>query len=210
MVSSRQRWSVRRICVESWPVRTWCTRSPASGRARWSARRAEPALRARGLGCRPRRSDRRHVLGLCCEISELTRCHRQPRCNHRDGCIIQSNRARYAYAPPLPDRRGQEVHHPQGLEHRFRRPATAPPGAPLVWPFPPSQATTAIVSLSRIARSTRAASYFQPRPDSMKSRDIAEIACASGGSAGRMVMARGVMKDIVHEKMSVVSGENTP
>ena len=44
----------------------------------------------------------------------------------------------------------------------------------------------------------------------MKSRDIAEIACASGGSAGRMVMARGVMKDIVHEKMSVVSGENTP
>ncbi len=59
--------------------------------------------------------------------------------------------------------------------------------------LPLSQATTASVSRSRIARSTRGASYFQPRPDSMKSRDIVAIAWASRGSASRMVMARGVM-----------------
>jgi hypothetical protein len=40
----------------------------------------------------------------------------------------------------------------------------------------------------------------------MKSRDIVAIACASRGSAGRIVMARGVMKALCHEKMAVVAG----
>src|SRR5919109_652420 len=51
----------------------------------------------------------------------------------------------------------------------------------------------------------RSAPSFQPRPDSMKSRDIVAMACASRGSAGRMVMARGVMAGrLCHEKMAVV------
>src|SRR5688500_9666532 len=74
------------------------------------------------------------------------------------------------------------------------KPVTAPRLAALL---PPSQATTASVSRSRIARSTRGASYFQPSPASMKSRDISAIACASRGSARRMAMARWVMKAIV-------------
>ena len=62
-----------------------------------------------------------------------------------------------------------------------------------------SQATAASVSRSRIARMTRAASYFQPRPDSMKSRDMSAMACASRGSASRMVIARGVMDALCHD-----------
>ena len=62
-----------------------------------------------------------------------------------------------------------------------------------------SQATTASVSRSRIARITREASYFQPSPASMKSRDICAIACASRGSASRMVIARGVMDALCHD-----------
>src|SRR4029077_20783902 len=61
----------------------------------------------------------------------------------------------------------------------------------------PSQATIASVSRSRIAFRTRGASYFQPRPDSMKSRDISATACASRGSASRMAIARWVMKRIL-------------
>src|SRR6185436_5158664 len=73
--------------------------------------------------------------------------------------------------------------------------AAAPvsPGAGL----PPSEATIVSVSRSRIAFSTRGASYFQPRPDSMKSRDMSATAWASRGSASRMVIARWVMKSIV-------------
>src|SRR5438067_3114203 len=73
--------------------------------------------------------------------------------------------------------------------------AARAPGAPDL----PSQATTASVSRSRIARITRDASYFHPRPASMKSRDISAIACASRGSASRMVMARGVMARLCHD-----------
>jgi hypothetical protein len=62
---------------------------------------------------------------------------------------------------------------------------------------PPSHATAARVSLSRMARSTRAASYFQPSPASMKSRDIIAIAWASRFSARRMAMAREFMELIV-------------
>src|SRR5437667_380672 len=68
------------------------------------------------------------------------------------------------------------------------KPVTAPRDAPLL---PLSQATTASVSRSRMARSTRAASYFHPSPASTKSRDIIPIAWASRGSASRMVIARG-------------------
>src|SRR5687767_10548458 len=81
------------------------------------------------------------------------------------------------------------------------KPATALRAVP---DLPFSHATTASVSRSRIARITRAASYFQPRPDSMKSRDIVAIACASRGSAGRMAMARAVMRALCHEKMAAV------
>jgi hypothetical protein len=63
--------------------------------------------------------------------------------------------------------------------------------------LPPSQATIACVSRSRIAFSTRGASYFQPSPDSMKSRDISATACESRGSASRMAIARWVMKRIL-------------
>src|SRR5205807_5193521 len=68
------------------------------------------------------------------------------------------------------------------------KPVRAPRDVPLL---PLSQATTASVSRSRMARSTRAASYFHPSPASMKSRDIIPIAWASRGSASRMVIARG-------------------
>src|SRR6267378_2699666 len=67
-------------------------------------------------------------------------------------------------------------------------PVRAPRDVPLL---PLSQATTASVSRSRMARSTRAASYFHPSPASTKSRDIIPIAWASRGSASRMVIARG-------------------
>src|SRR5712692_4201580 len=71
------------------------------------------------------------------------------------------------------------------------------PRAPALLPL--SHATTASVSRSRIARSTRAASYFHPSPDSTKSRDIIATAWASRGSARRMVMARGVMAQLCHD-----------
>src|SRR2546429_5087719 len=81
------------------------------------------------------------------------------------------------------------------------KPLIAPRAAedplPVPLPLPLSHATTASVSRSRIARITLAASYFQPRPASMKSRDIIAMACASRGSAIRTVMARGVMRCIV-------------
>src|SRR6185436_1434340 len=73
--------------------------------------------------------------------------------------------------------------------------AAAPvsPGAGL----PPSEATIVSVSRSRIAFSTRGASYFHPSPDSMKSRDISATAWASRGSASRIAIARWVMKRIL-------------
>src|SRR5437588_116406 len=70
------------------------------------------------------------------------------------------------------------------------KPVRAPRDVPLL---PLSQATTASVSRSRMARSTRAASYFHPSPASMKSRDIIPIAWASRGSAGRGVEAVSTM-----------------
>src|SRR4051812_13446501 len=79
------------------------------------------------------------------------------------------------------------------------KPVIAPRPAALLLP---SHATTASVSRSRIARSTRGASYFQPRPASMKSRDMSEIAWASRGSARRMVIARGVMARLCHVRAS--------
>ena len=77
------------------------------------------------------------------------------------------------------------------------KPLTAPRAAAA--PDFASQATTASVSRSRIARITRDASYFHPSPASMKSRDISAIACESRGSASRMVMARGVMPRLCHD-----------
>src|SRR3954469_21841381 len=79
------------------------------------------------------------------------------------------------------------------------KPVIAPRPAALLLP---SHATTASVSRSRIARNTRGASYFQPRPASMKSRDMSEIAWASRGSARRMVIARGVMARLCHVRAS--------
>src|SRR5438552_2245051 len=88
------------------------------------------------------------------------------------------------------------------------KPLTAPRAAAA--PDFASQATTASVSRSRIARITRDASYFHPSPASMKSRDISAIAAASAELARQWQRNAAYPKETIGRMMEPVVAAYPP